>query len=250
MVKKNVQRDSHLKHFIQSIVFLVVQNIVKGSLWSWHCKVRPLNTDFDHQRCIIFIFTNDNHLSMQFLCLLAHVDDVVLSKHLWGVRLVPTRAAQRLAWNIQPLHPASAFQKDSDNRVNSEEEDWQKRKWLKVCDSAAVHSISLLRIVAKLIPVFFNCPQVMGMVFFFFFWPCCMRNEDAKLFWTSAYELQKSNQSLREWWEAVLSIHFSNLFPRPAQMTWINGKKIGMFSLLWKSDNLLQQQHYICRDKN
>ena len=158
MVKKNVQRDSHLKHFIQSIVFLVVQNIVKGSLWSWHCKVRPLNTDFDHQRYIIFIFTNDNHLSMQFLCLLAHVDDVVLSKHLWGVRLVPTRAAQRLAWNIQPLHAAGAFQKDSDNtrqrRVNSEEEDWQKRKWLKVCDSAAVHSISLLRIVAKSIPFF------------------------------------------------------------------------------------------------
>ena len=31
-------RFPHLKHFIQSIVFLVVQNIVKGSLWSWHWK--------------------------------------------------------------------------------------------------------------------------------------------------------------------------------------------------------------------
>ena len=67
MVKKNVQRDSHLKHFIQSIVFLVVQNIVKGSLWSWHCKVRTLNTDFDHQRCIIFIFTKRTTI-ITFLC--------------------------------------------------------------------------------------------------------------------------------------------------------------------------------------
>ena len=141
--------NSHLKHFIQSIVFLVVQNIVKGSLWSWHWR-NSFKTDCFHQ----------NHLPMQFLGLLAHVDDVVLAKHLWGVGLVPTRSAQRLAWNIQPLDAAGAFRMDS---ANTSEEDWQKGKWLKVSD--AVHSISLPRLVAKLMPFFFNCPQVMGIAF-------------------------------------------------------------------------------------
>lgn len=130
---------------------------------------------------------------MQLLGLLAHVDDVVLAKHLWRVGLVSTRAAQGLAWNIHPFD-AVVFQKDPDKTLFTSEEDWQKGKWLKVCDSA-VHSIFILRLVAKSMPVF-----LIARNFFSLFWPCCMGNEDAKQFQTSAYELQKSNQSLKEWW--------------------------------------------------
>ena len=158
--------NSHLKHFIQSIVFLVVQNIVKGSLWSWHWR-NSFKTDCFHQ----------NHLPMQFLGFLAHVDDVVLAKHLWGVGLVPTRSAQRLAWNIQPLDAAGAFRKDS---ANTSEEDWQKGKWLKVSD--AVHSISLPRLVAKLMPFFLIARKWWELLFPPFLAGCCMGNEDAKHF--------------------------------------------------------------------
>ena len=38
--------DFYLKHFIQSMVFLVVQNMVKGSLWSWHWKILLLSPIF------------------------------------------------------------------------------------------------------------------------------------------------------------------------------------------------------------
>ena len=66
-----------------------------------------------HQR----IKQND-HLPMQLLGLLAHVDDVVLTEHLGGVGLVTTRSAEGLACNIQMdsdgFNLASNIQMDPD----------------------------------------------------------------------------------------------------------------------------------------
>lgn len=186
---------------------------------------------------------------MQLLGLLAHVDDVVLAKHLWRVGLVSTRAAQGLAWNIHPLD-AVAFQKDPDKTLFTSEEDWQKGKWLKVCDSA-VHSIFILPLVAKSMPVSLIARKWWQFLFPFLAmlhgeWRC--KTISNFCLWIT--KKQSKFEGVVKPWKTVLSIHFSNLFPQPAQMTWINGKKIGMFWLLWKSENLLQQQHYICRGKN
>ena len=100
---------------------------------------------------------------MELLGLLAHVDDVVLTEHLGGVSLVTTRSAEGLACNIQMdldgfnlasniqmdstcpqqsdglnlacnSHP---FQMDSSATIFTLHEDRQKKKLLKVCDSAS-----------------------------------------------------------------------------------------------------------------
>ena len=103
---------------------------------------------------------------MELLGLLAHVDDVVLTEHLGGVGLVTTRSAEGLACNIQMdsdgFNLASNIQRDSDGfnlpstvrwiklglqqspfpdgfvgNLFTPHEDRQKKKLLKVCDSAS-----------------------------------------------------------------------------------------------------------------
>ena len=103
---------------------------------------------------------------MELLGLLAHVDDVVLTEHLGGVSLVTTRSAEGLACNIQMdsdgFNLASNIQMDSDGfnlpstvrwiklglqqspfpdgfvgNLFTLHEDRQKKKLLKVCDSAS-----------------------------------------------------------------------------------------------------------------
>ena len=104
---------------------------------------------------------------MELLGLLAHVDDVVLTEHLGGVSLVTTRSAEGLACNIQMdsdgFNLACNIQMDSDGfnlpstvrwiklgslqqspfpdgfvgNIFTLHEDRQKKKLLKVCDSAS-----------------------------------------------------------------------------------------------------------------
>ena len=103
---------------------------------------------------------------MELLGLLAHVDDVVLTEHLGGVSLVTTRSAEGLACNIQMdsdgFNLATNIQMDSDGfnlpstvrwiklglqqspfpdgfvgNLFTLHEDRQKKKLLKVCDSAS-----------------------------------------------------------------------------------------------------------------
>ena len=89
---------------------------------------------------------------MELLGLLAHVDDVVLTEHLGGVSLVTTRSAEGLACNIQMdsdgFNLATNIQMDSTCPQQSDglnlacnlftlHEDRQKKKLLKVCDSAS-----------------------------------------------------------------------------------------------------------------
>ena len=181
---------------------------------------------------------------MQFLGFLAHVDDVVLAKHLWGVGLVPTRSAQRLAWNIQPLDAAGAFRKDS---ANTSEEDWQKGKWLKVSD--VVHSISLPRLVAKLMP-FFKLPASDGNCFFLRFWPAVawgMKMQNILNFCRRITKKQSKFEGVVVPRKTVLSIHFSNLFPQMTLNKWKENRNV---LTPRKSDNLLQQEYYIFRSKN
>ena len=90
---------------------------------------------------------------MELLGLLAHVDDVVLTEHLGGVSLVTTRSAEGLACNIQM--DSDGFNLPSTVRwiklglqqppfpdgfvgnLFTLHEDRQKKKLLKVCDSAS-----------------------------------------------------------------------------------------------------------------
>ena len=108
---------------------------------------------------------------MELLGLLAHVDDVVLTEHLGGVSLVTTRSAEGLACNIQMdsdgFNCATNIQMDSDGfhlpstvrwiklglqqspfpdgfvgNIFTLHEDRQKKKLLKVCDSASPLNLS------------------------------------------------------------------------------------------------------------
>ena len=90
---------------------------------------------------------------MELLGLLAHVDDVVLTEHLGGVSLVTTRSAEGLACNIQMDSDGfnlpstvrwiklglqqSPFPDGFVGNIFTLHEDRQKKKLLKVCDSAS-----------------------------------------------------------------------------------------------------------------
>lgn len=117
------------------------------TLWKARCEVDTGNRDIGDQWLVTKganLIKQNDHLPMQLLGLLAHVDDIVLAKHLWRVCLVPTRTTEGLAWNSHPL-VAAAFQKDSDNTLFNSEEDWQKMvESLRLRSSTQTHSSNLL----------------------------------------------------------------------------------------------------------
>ena len=205
-------------------------------------KIISSNTDIDHLRCIILGWSPSYATPWPSCsCGWRRAGETSLTR---GSRLDKGRTGPGLKhssfWR-------RCFPKGS----------WQNSLhfWRGLTEGKMIESLRLRRPLnlhpstrCKIDASFFNCPQ-----FLFPFlamlhgeWRC----KTISNFCLRITKKQSKFEGVVKPWKTVLSIHFSNLFPQPAQMTWINGKKIGMFWLLWKSENLLQQKHYICRGKN
>ena len=122
---------------------------------------------------------------MELLGLLAHVDDVVLTEHLGGVSLVTTRSAEGLACNIQMDSDGfnlpstvrwiklgslqqSPFPDGFVGNLFTLHEDRQKKKLLKVCDSATPLNLSPsieLQIFWSLVWSFFLTKKTLKVLF-------------------------------------------------------------------------------------